>query len=72
MSHSMYDADRNTHIKVVAVGLLCAVVVVIVGFTARVSDATVASANGRIEADRTVIRAGAPAAVTSNAQKTIR
>jgi hypothetical protein len=71
MSHSMYDADRNTHIKVVAVGLLCAVVVVIVGFTARVSDVTVAGANG-IEADRTVIRAGAPAAVTSNAQNTIR
>jgi formylmethanofuran dehydrogenase subunit B len=72
MSHSMYDADRNTHIKVVSLGLFCAVVVVIVGFTARVSDVTVAGANSGIEADRTVIRAGGPAAVTSNAQKTIR
>ena len=63
MSHSMYRADRNTHIKVVVAGLLCAIVVVIVGFTARLSDPTVATA---------ITRAGAPAVVTNNAESTIR
>lgn len=63
MSHSMYRADRTTHIKVVVVGLVCATVVVIVGLTARLSDLTVASA---------ITRAGVPAVVTNNAESTIR
>ena len=63
MSHSMYRADRNTHIKVVIVSLLCAIVVVIVGSTARLSDPAVAS---------TITRAGVPAVVTNNAENTIR
>ena len=71
MSYSMYGADRNTHLKVVAVGFLWAVIVVIGGFTARVNDVAIAIANGRIEADRIVTRA-APTAVTSNMENTIR
>jgi len=63
MSHSMYRADRNTHIKVVVVGLLCAILVVIVGSTARLSDLTVAS---------TITRAGAPAVMTTSVENTIR
>ena len=63
MSHSMYRADRNTHIKVVAVGLLWAIVVVIVGLTARLSDLNVAS---------TITRAGPPVVVTNDAEITIR
>jgi hypothetical protein len=63
MSYSMYRADRNTHIKVVVVGVLCATMVVIVGSTARLSDLTVAS---------TVTRAGAPAVVTIDSENTIR
>jgi hypothetical protein len=70
MSHSMYGADRNTHMKVVAVGVLCALAVVAVGLTARVSDVNVAGTNGAIE--RVVTRAGAPAALTSNTENTIR
>ena len=32
MNHSIYSADRQTHLKIVVVGLLCACLVLIVGF----------------------------------------
>jgi hypothetical protein len=38
MSHSMYSADRKTHLKVVVVGLLCATLVAVVGIFANVSQ----------------------------------
>jgi hypothetical protein len=31
MNHSMYSADRETHLKIVVIGLLCACFVLIVG-----------------------------------------
>jgi hypothetical protein len=71
MSHSMYGADRNTHIKVLVVGVLGAFLVVIAGFAAQVGDANIAGTNGRIEPDRVMIRAGGPGVMTSNPQKSI-
>jgi len=38
MNHSMYSADRGTHLKIVVVGLLCATLVAAVGIFAHVSD----------------------------------
>jgi hypothetical protein len=38
MNHSMYGADRRTHLKIVIVGLLCATLVAIVGIFANVSN----------------------------------
>ncbi len=38
MNHSMYSADKRTHLKIVIVGVLCAAVVAIVGLSAHVSD----------------------------------
>jgi hypothetical protein len=38
MNHSIYGADRRTHLKIVIVGLLCASLVAVVGTFARVSD----------------------------------
>lgn len=38
MSHSMYGADRGTHLKIVVVGLLCATLVAAVGVFAHISD----------------------------------
>lgn len=38
MNHSLYSADRGTHLKVVVIGLLCATVVAAVGIFAHVSD----------------------------------
>jgi hypothetical protein len=37
MSHSMYGADRGTHLKIVVIGLACATLVAAVGIFARVS-----------------------------------
>ena len=72
MSHSMYTAGRTTHLKVVVLSLLCAIVFAIVGLTARVSQINGAQTANRIEASGPVIRAGAPKSVTSNEQNTIR
>lgn len=38
MSHSMYNADRSTHLKVLVLGLLCATVVAVVGIFANASQ----------------------------------
>jgi hypothetical protein len=38
MNHSIYGADRRTHLKIVIVGLLCASVVTAIGVFARISD----------------------------------
>jgi hypothetical protein len=38
MNHSMYSADRATHLKIVVIGLLCATVVAVVGIFAHVGD----------------------------------
>lgn len=37
MNHSMYGADRSTHLKIVVLGLLCATMVAVVGIFAHVS-----------------------------------
>ena len=36
MNHSMYGADRRTHLKILVVGLLCAILVAAVGIFAHV------------------------------------
>jgi hypothetical protein len=44
MNHSMYSADRRTHLKIVVIGLLCATVVAAVGIFAQVSDVDLGTA----------------------------
>ncbi len=38
MNHSMYGADRVTHLKIVVIGLLCALVVAAIGIFAHLSS----------------------------------
>ena len=38
MNHSIYSADRHTHLKIVVIGLLCACFVLIVGVFAHVGQ----------------------------------
>jgi hypothetical protein len=59
---SIATADRMTHLKIVAVSLICATVVAGVGIAARLTDGT--TAGSRIEAN--VIRAGAPVMAATN------
>jgi len=57
MNHSMYSADRATHLKIVLIGLLCATVVAVVGIFANVG--------GGIDLGTApLVKAGAPTAVS--------
>jgi hypothetical protein len=56
MNHSMYNADRRTHLKIVAVGLLCATIVAAIGIFARVSDVDLGTAP--------LVKAGQPTIVS--------
>jgi hypothetical protein len=38
MNHSMYSADRRTHLKIIVLGLVCATLVAAVGIFAHVGD----------------------------------
>ncbi len=59
MNHSIYSADRSTHLKVVVVALAAGIVVAGLGIFARTN-----SDDGYAQAAR-VIKAGAPVALTS-------
>jgi len=56
MNHSIYSADRATHLKIVAVGLLCAVLVAAIGTFAHISDVDIGTTQ--------LVKAGQPTAVT--------
>jgi cytochrome oxidase Cu insertion factor (SCO1/SenC/PrrC family) len=70
MTHSLIGADRSTHFKIVAVALVSAIVLVVVGITARVAETDTATA--RLEAEGLVLKAGKPAIVTTRDGTTIR
>jgi hypothetical protein len=38
MNHSLYGADRRTHLKIVIIGLLCAIVVAAIGKFSHIGD----------------------------------
>jgi hypothetical protein len=64
---SMFTADRMTHLKVVAVALVCATLVAGLGVAARVADGSV---DGRLEA--TVIKDGNPVTASTSESRIIR
>jgi len=65
MNHSLVTADRTTHLKIVAVSLVAAIAVILVGITARISDTGTANANGKLEAHGPMLKAGKNSVVTS-------
>jgi hypothetical protein len=64
MNHSMYSADRGTHLKIVVLGLLCATAVAVVGIFANVSNLDLGTT--------ALVKAGQPTAVSSTQAPTIR
>lgn len=58
MNHSMYSADRRTHLKIVVIGLLCATLVAFIGIFAHVSDINLGT--------EPLVKAGQPTAVSGN------
>ena len=69
MNWSIYTADRTTHLKIVVVGLVAALLVSVIGISAREhnlgTDIMTAQAP-------TVIKAGAPVIFTDRSGSTIR
>ena len=62
---SLLAADRLTHLKVVAVALIFATLVVGIGFTARVAD-------GSGTATATVVKPGKPVTASAGEPRTVR
>jgi hypothetical protein len=70
MNHSLIGADRSTHLKMTAVALICAFVLVVVGLIARTDNYD--TANARLHADGPVLKMGKPTTVTTWDSSTIR
>jgi hypothetical protein len=68
MSHSLIGADRSTHFKIVAVALVGAIFLVVVGMIARMDDSETTTA----QLHGPVLKVGKPTAVTSQDGSKIR
>jgi hypothetical protein len=58
MNHSMYSADRSTHLKIVVIGLVCATLVAVIGIFAHVSDIDLGTA--------ALVKAGQPTTLSGH------
>jgi hypothetical protein len=70
MNHSMATADRYTHIKIAALAMVAAIVVVVIGFSARVDNPEIGVT--RAESNVTVVKAGQPTQLTTRSGIEIR
>jgi len=66
MNHSIYSADRSTHLKIVVVALVAGIAVAGFGITARTG-----SDDGLTQTAR-VIKAGKPVVITSSSASLVR
>lgn len=68
MNHSIYSADRTTHLKIVVVALVAAIGVAGVSITARnnADEALTQTASAR------VMKAGKPVVITSSSNSVVR
>jgi hypothetical protein len=65
MNSSLRSADLATHIKIVVVALVAAIVIVGAGASARIGDSSSTTA-AMTKANGLVLRAGKPANITAN------
>ena len=66
MNHSIYSADRTTHLKIVVVALVAGIAVAGLGISARMN-----TDDGYTQTAR-VIKAGKPMAITSSDTMVVR
>jgi hypothetical protein len=66
MNHSIYSADRSTHLKIVVVALVAGIAVAGFGISARTSSDDSYTQTAR------VIKAGKPVTVTSSNASVVR
>ena len=69
MNWSMYTADRTTHLKIVVVGLCAALLISVVGISARTLNLGTDIMTAQ---SPTVIKAGGPVVFTDRSGPTIR
>lgn len=69
MNWSMYTADRSTHLKIVVVGLAAALLIAVIGISARELNLGTDIMNAQ---GPTVIKAGGPVIFTDTSGPTIR
>ena len=70
MSESLFSADCSTHLRIVAVALVAAIVVVMVGTYARVTGSGTTTAG--VQVDRPVLKAAQPTALTDSVHSSVR
>ena len=68
MNYTLLRANRLTHLKIVAVSLACAAVVVLVGVHARTTDVSTA----QTQTSATVVKAGQPAVYAGHDSSAVR
>ena len=69
MNWSMYTADRTTHLKIVVVGLTAALMIAVIGISARTLNLGTDILTAQ---NPTVIKAGGPVIFTTRDSATIR
>jgi hypothetical protein len=69
MNWSLYTADRSTHLKIVVVGLVAALLVSVIGISARELDLGTDILTAQAP---TVIKAGGPVVFTDRSGSTVR
>ena len=70
MNHSMYSADRMTHLKIVVVALIAGTMVAGIGVASRMTADT--NGSTRLEAQIPVIKAGQPVIVSKSDTRAVR
>jgi hypothetical protein len=72
MNHSIYSADRSTHLKVVVLALVAATAVLVGTITARVGASDTSSQTASVKIHGPVVKAGAPVVVTATDSQVTR
>jgi hypothetical protein len=75
MNHSIYSADRTTHLKVVVLALVAATAVLVGSIAARVGTSDISSVSSQTASAKVhgpVVKAGAPVVVTATDSQVTR